>query len=81
MLENIDGRLIYSLCGEKVIIEPWGKNALRVRATKKKAISERAGALGERVEACKVETKTENDCGEISNGKIKAKIDSCGNLA
>ena len=30
-----EGKLIYSYDGETVCIEAWGKDALRVRATKK----------------------------------------------
>lgn len=80
MLKSIDNKLFYSLCGEKLVIEPWGKNALRVRATKKKNLSVRAGALTEKVEACTADITVGERFAEITNGKISAKIDDCGKL-
>ncbi|KAH0407745.1 hypothetical protein KCU90_g22651, partial [Aureobasidium melanogenum] len=33
MFAKQDGRLIFSYDADKLWIEPWGKNALRIRAT------------------------------------------------
>ena len=40
-----EGKLIYSYDGETVCIEAWGKDALRVRATKKSSFTGRDWAL------------------------------------
>ena len=40
-----EGKLIYSYAGETVCIEAWGKDALRVRATKNRSFTGRDWAL------------------------------------
>ncbi len=40
-----EGKLIYSYDGETVCIEAWGKDALRVRATKNRSFTGRDWAL------------------------------------
>ena len=43
-----EGKLIYSYDGETVCIEAWGKDALRVRATKNRSFTGRDWALEQR---------------------------------
>lgn len=43
-----EGKLIYSYDGETVCIEAWGKDALRVRATKNRSFTGRAGRWKQR---------------------------------
>ena len=38
-----EGKLIYSYDGETVCIEAWGKDALRVRATKNRSFTGQIG--------------------------------------
>ena len=45
MLEIRENRLIYHYDAEEVWIEPWGPNALRVRATKERQMPEEDWAL------------------------------------
>ncbi len=80
MLKNDDNKLIYSLRGETVTVEPWGENAFRVRATKKKAFSEKLGALTEAVENINADISVSDAFAEITNGGIKAKIDAYGKI-
>ena len=80
MVEKTNNKLVYSFCGEKLVVESWGKNALRVRATKKKELLDRVGALTESVAEDNTEISVNEGFSEISNGKIKAKIDSCGKI-
>ncbi len=49
MFKDQDGKLLYSCDGEKVLIEAWGENALRVRSTKNRNFTENNGALYEEV--------------------------------
>ena len=45
MLEITDNKLVYRYDAEEVWIEPWGSNALRVRATKENRMPEENWAL------------------------------------
>ena len=80
MFENQGNKLLFSLRGEELVIEPWGKNALRVRATRKNKLSDRRGALTENVDFEDVKIYLNADVAEIVNGKIKATIDSFGKI-
>ena len=80
---------------ETLRIEPWGKDALRVRATKNNQFTNRLWALTEDVSAyddtaiIKISEKQEfEDRGfkfvfqtaEVSNGKIRVRINAAGVL-
>ena len=43
MLEIKENRLIYHYDAEEVWIEPWGADALRIRATKERQMPEEIG--------------------------------------
>lgn len=45
MFKNENGRLVYFCDGERVCVEAWGENALRVRATKNRTFTEQDWAL------------------------------------
>lgn len=47
-----EGKLIYSYDGETVCIEAWGKDALRVRATKKSKLYRPRLGAGSKGRAC-----------------------------
>ena len=77
-IEN--GRLIYRYDAEKLWIEPWGKNSLRVRATKCAQMPLRDWALlsvGESSSDIKI---NEDGSAEIRNGEIIAKITRVGKI-
>ena len=87
MLEIKENRLIYHYDAETVWIEPWGPDALRVRATKERqmpredwALCGRPGemCLGEKTDPCEIHF-TEKGA-EIINGKIRAEITILGKI-
>jgi alpha-D-xyloside xylohydrolase len=71
------GRLIYRYDAEKLWIEPWGENSLRVRATKQSTMPGEDWALTEPVSH---EGRIEvTDTGaSVINGKIKAVVSNGG---
>lgn len=79
MFKKQDQRLIFSYDSEKLWIEPWGKNALRVRATKMAEMPMEDWALL-RPDETKVETSITPYGATIVNGKIKAKLNSEGKI-
>ena len=68
-----NGALIWSKNHETVLIQPWGKDSLRVRSTISPEISDTLWAL---LNPISLKPRIEiNDAGAvIQNGKIKAKI-------
>ena len=91
-LMNIESRRMYGYFGtqgqaltyrydaERVLVEPWGANALRVRATKLNYMPDEAWALlqPETAEDTKIEIGDLE--ASITNGKIKAVINNIGKL-
>lgn len=77
--EERDGKLYYRYDAERVIVEPWGANSFRVRASKMPEMPEERWALEEPV---KTETKVvlHKFSAEITNGKIKAVINNIGKI-
>lgn len=80
MISIHGNQLLFSLRGEKLIVEPWGKNALRIRATRKNKMSERRGALNDVPTDEKVKLFANDDFAEITNGKIRATVDKYGKI-
>ena len=64
---------------EELWIEPWGNNALRIRATKEAEMPLRNWALMEPETSC-CEIKETPEGAEIANGKIRATITKLGKL-
>ena len=79
--EQKGNALCYRYQAERLIIEPWGKNSLRVRASKLAEMPSEDWALLPLVQACQPEIIVREDGGEITNGKIKAKINLIGKLS
>lgn len=79
MLRQENSRLIYQYDAEKLWIEPWGPNALRVRATKAASMPEQDWALlpGKASDSRIV---MKEDGAEIINGKIKASVSRWGKI-
>lgn len=81
LLSKEANRLVYRCDAETLWIEPWGKNSLRVRASKKNHIKEELQwALLDPV-PCNAEIKIEENTAEIKNGNITAKINEFGWLS
>ncbi|MVX65491.1 family 31 glucosidase [Clostridium chromiireducens] len=64
---------------EKLSIEPWGKNSLRIRITKQSEFIDNDWALLPQ-ENCDVKIKVDGNEAYIENGKIIAHIDSGGKI-
>lgn len=65
---------------EELWIEPWGKNSLRVRATKMAEMGQENWALEMPVEELAADIKIEGNYAEIQNGKIRAVISKYGKI-
>ncbi len=81
MLTCKDDRLVFQYDGEQLWIEPWGPDALRVRATKNAGMSEADWALmpaSKEKESCQIILK--DGWGEIRNGRIRAEVSKFGKL-
>lgn len=79
MLKQENGRIIYHYDAEELWIEPWGKNAVRIRATKNAEMPKDNWAL---LSAEKVETQIEitEDGATLRNGKVKVCISNGGKI-
>lgn len=78
MLTKKDNKLIYSYDSETVVIEPWGKDSLRVRAWEQREMPLEDWALLPPQEENHSEIQVDQWKGEIVNGKIRAVINCCG---
>lgn len=79
MFAKEDNKLIYHYDAEELWIEPWGKNSLRIRATKNAAMPAENWALLD-AEKEEVLIEYEEDSASIQNGKIKAVISKFGKI-
>ena len=79
MFTKQDQRLIFSYDAEKLWIEPWGDNALRVRATKMPEMPMEDWALLSSEES-KAEISITPYGASIVNGKIKAELNTAGKI-
>jgi alpha-D-xyloside xylohydrolase len=74
-----NGTLIYHYDAEEVILEPWGKNSLRVRGFKTGRLKDKNWALQEQ-EYRKTQITMDESGATIKNGAITAKITKYGKL-
>ena len=72
-VSKVDNRLVHELNGETMVIEPWGRDGLRVRVTAGPAILDTPWALTEPVDTTAVIEISDTEA-EIRNGKISARI-------
>ncbi|MDI9440534.1 MAG: glycoside hydrolase family 31 protein [Bacillota bacterium] len=81
MIKQVGNKLLRREDKELLCIEPWGKNALRVRATQLDSFKddEIYSALLEPAES-QAEIKIDGQRAEITNGKIRCEIMSTGKL-
>jgi alpha-D-xyloside xylohydrolase len=71
-------RLVYSFDGENLWIEPWGKNSLRVRSSKKAKINEDLQWALLNPEPIAAEITVSDKSGSIANGKIRCELNQYG---
>lgn len=92
--EKDGSALLFFHQGERVRIEPWGKDSIRVRATMQTALSGRDWALTEPVEDLQTEitigeadhwvgdgTIDKRPCASITNGRVTATVNHAGILS
>ena len=81
MLFSEDNRLVYRYDAEVLWIEPWGENALRVRATKQASMSTEDWALSQKPVPTNPNIQHHKDnTASITNGKIRATVSSRGKI-
>ncbi len=82
MLRREDNSLILEFAGERLVIEPWGKDSLRVRSTMRAAFEDQDWALvrGQRSEEPEI-TIAGDASASITHGRITARVDPRGQLA
>jgi len=74
-----ENKFIYHYDDEKVYIEPWGENSLRVRAFKAAELPQRDFALEQRLDSSLV-VQLGEEVAEVRNGKILVKVTKTGKL-
>ena len=79
MLECREEKLVYHFDAEELWIEPWGPNALRIRATKECKMPSEDWALTEKPGAAAKAELTEEGA-RLCNGKIRAEISRYGKI-
>ena len=79
VFEDIDGTLVYRRLGERLQIEAWGDNGLRVRSTMHPNFSGNDWALISGRTSARVEIAEEE--AHITNGKITAKMLCTGQIS
>ena len=79
IFKQIENRLVVTDAAEKLWIEPWGENALRVRTTQMAQMPTEDWALEEQVTATADITIGENGA-SIKNGKIEALVTKTGKI-
>ncbi|EOO01879.1 putative glycosyl protein [Phaeoacremonium minimum UCRPA7] len=80
MFGQKDDRLIYTYDGERLWLEPWGPNALRVRATKSHEMPSEDWALDEPVAAAPAMIEIGDETATITNGNVKAIVSRRGKV-
>ncbi|KFZ01022.1 hypothetical protein V501_10271 [Pseudogymnoascus sp. VKM F-4519 (FW-2642)] len=80
MLSQQDNRLVFHYDAEELWIEPWGENALRVRATKQRSMPTEGWALDVPPVSPKAKITVDETEATITNGKINATISKRGKL-
>lgn len=78
--ERRGNALCYRYEAERLVIEPWGENSLRVRAWKTAEMDAQDWALLPQEDAPGVEITAAEDHGSIINGKIRAEINLIGRI-
>lgn len=76
-----DNALYYRYDAEKVVIEAWGENSLRVRATKEYEMPCELWALDNVHKTVNPKIQINNNSAEITNGKITARVNNIGKIS
>ena len=80
MFSKQGDRLHFHYDAEDLYLEPWGENALRVRATKQRSLPSEDWALQKPAASANVNISVAEAQASIINGKIKATVSSRGKI-
>lgn len=80
MLRQEGNRIIFHYDAEELWVEPWGKDAVRVRATKQAVMPEEDWALITQPEVRDVVVNVTADGAELINGKLRVHITAGGKI-
>lgn len=81
MFASKDNRLVYTYDAEQLWIEPWGQNAVRVRATKMHTMSQEDWALLQQPNiTAKIDIASNDESATLTNGLVKATITKRGKI-
>ncbi|PQE08093.1 alpha-d-xyloside xylohydrolase protein [Rutstroemia sp. NJR-2017a BVV2] len=82
MLFQQDNRLVFRYDAEELWIEPWGKDAFRIRSTKESQFpnSEEGWALSQKVDSPTASIEIGDNSASITNGGIRATVSSRGKI-
>src|SRR5437016_1021753 len=77
-----DGALLRMCCGERLLVEPWGTDALRVRSTMHPSFDHENWALerGRPEGEAEIHISADGQSASIRNGNILARIDPRGQI-
>lgn len=79
MLRPEEQKIIYHYDAEEVWVEPWGENAVRVRATKNAAMPEENWALLPQPKG-QAQIFSEDDHAVLRNGKLEVRVSKGGKI-
>lgn len=80
MLYSENGKLIYKFDAETLVVEPWGQDSLRVRATRQREMPAEDWALLEAAPAPDATIEMHGEYATLTNGKLKASVEANGKL-
>lgn len=80
MINTDNNKIVYKFDAETLLVEAWGNNALRVRATKNATFPDENWALTEEVKPVNVECCMQGEGAVIKNGKITGTVLKNGKL-
>ena len=81
MFASKDNRLVYTYDAEQLWIEPWGQNAIRVRATKMHTMPQEDWALLQQPNiTAKIDIASNDESATLTNGLVKATITKRGKI-
>ena len=80
MLWEQDGKIMYHFDAETMVIEPWGQNSVRVRATKMAKLPGEDWALQMKLPQLAAEIKKEDGGMSMVNGKLTVRVSDGGKL-
>ncbi|KAL1796542.1 hypothetical protein ACET3X_005082 [Alternaria dauci] len=82
MFESKDNRLVYAYDAEQLWVEPWGHNAVRVRASKMPTMPQEDWALLQQPNiAARIDIASNGESATLANGHIRATITKRGKIA